>query len=70
MKKGGGYSPSPTKRYRTTIFLPPNTGLLQNPTTGDKIFQVINLVEMSDTEFEQPSTEPNIFLDMEALEVS
>ena len=51
------------------IFSPPHRELLQNPITVDNFFDLIDLLESSDTEFDPPSTEPNLFLDMEASEV-
>ena len=51
------------------IFSPPHPGLFQNSITDGKNFDVINLAELSDREFDAPISEPNIFLDMEALEV-
>ena len=51
------------------IFSPPDPGFFQNTITNDKIFDLFNLVEMSDTEFDPLSTELNIFSDTEASEV-
>ena len=51
------------------MFSPPDPGFFLNLITDDKIFDVINLVELSDTESDPLSAEPNIFLDMEASEV-
>ena len=51
------------------IFSPPDPGLFRNPISDNEIFDVINLLELSDTEFDPPSTKPKIFLDMEVLEI-
>ena len=51
------------------IFSALDPGFFQNPIIDDEIFHAINLVELSDTEFDPPSTETTIFLDMEASEV-
>ena len=40
-------------------------GFFQNPSTDDDILVVINIAELSSTEFDPPSTEPNNFSYME-----
>ena len=44
------------------IFSLPDPGFFQNTITDHEIFDLINLLELSDTELDLPSTEPNIFL--------
>ena len=61
--------PNETNDSELPIFSPPHRELLQNPITVDNFFDLIDLLESSDTEFDPPSTEPNLFLDMEASEV-
>ena len=61
--------PNQAKDTELPTFSPPDPGPNQSPFTDDENFDVTNLVEMSDTEIDPPSTKPNIFLDTEASEV-
>ena len=61
--------PTQANTTKLPIFSLPDPRFFHNPITEDEIFDVINIVELSDADFDPPSTDPNIFLDMEGSEV-
>ena len=53
--------PTRTNNTELPIFSPPDPGFFQNPISDDEVFDLINLVELSDTELDPQTTEPDMF---------
>ena len=70
-ERGGGlYSVTDTvKLQQPALFSPPDPGLNQDAIEESELPDVIDLTELSDFEEDLPNTQPNVFLDCEAVEI-
>ena len=62
-------SPIQSNSNQPALFSPPDPGLNQDAIEESEIPDVIDLTELSDFEEDLPNTQPNVFLDCEAVEV-
>ena len=62
-------SPIKSNSNQPASFSPPDHGLNHNAIEESEIPDVIDLTELSDFEEDLPNTQPNVFLDCEAVEV-
>ena len=69
MKNDEDIRPNQASKTELPIFSPLDLGFFQNPIIDDETFDVIILVEWSDTGFDPPITESNKLTEMEASEV-
>ena len=62
-------SPIQSNSNQPALFSPPDPGLNQDAIEESELPDVIDLTELSDFEEDLPNTQPNVFLDCEAVEV-
>ena len=62
-------SPIQSNSSQPALFSPPDPGLNQDAKEESELPDVIDLTELSNFEEDLPNTQPNVFLDCEAVEV-